>query len=538
MAQPPSDPAPARDVVVRMRDISKYFPGVVANEKVSLELRRGEIHAVLGENGAGKTTVMNILYGLYSADGGTIEVEGREVHIGSPHDALALGIGMVHQHFMLIPKFTVVENIVLGNEPRRAFALDLGAARARVRDLSERFGLYVDPDRKVEDASVGMQQRAEILKALYAGARILILDEPTAVLAPQEVDDLFQTIRSLTERGLSIFFISHKLEEVTAISDRVTVIRQGRVVETLETARTDKQQLARLMVGRDVVLQVARKPHTRGRPVLEVHGLEARDQLGLEALKGIDLTVHEGEIVGIAGVDGNGQVELEEVLAGTRPATGGRITMQGEDVTRLSVRGRIDRGIGHIPQDRHRDGLILDFSLTENLLLGNQWKAPFARTGRRLDYRRLRRRAREGIEAFAVRTPSEASPARTLSGGNQQKLILAREIGREPAFLIAAQPTRGLDVGAIEFVHEQLLGLRERGVAILLVSYELEELASLADRILVMYEGRIVLETAGDEADWTAIGLAMTGGRGRGEVPAGETAAGDLGASSQGGGET
>jgi ABC-type uncharacterized transport system ATPase subunit len=499
--------------VVRLQGISKFFPGVVANDSVFLDLRRGEIHALLGENGAGKTTVMNVLYGLYEPDLGTIEVNGREVRINSPRKALALGIGMVHQHFMLIPKFTIVENIVLGHEPRtKSGALDLKEARTRLAGLSESFGLEVIPDLKVEDASVGMQQRAEILKALYLGAKVLILDEPTAVLAPQEVDDLFSTIRSLTEQGLSIFFISHKLEEVMEISDRVTVIRSGRVVETLETASTTKEDLARRMVGREVVLRVDKKERSPGAETLSVENLVVHDHRGLQALKGVSFTVREGEILGVAGVDGNGQIELEEALIGLRKAESGSVRVKGEDVTGVGVRGRIDRGMALIPQDRQKRGLILDFDLVENELLGNQWRAPFARP-LRLDYDYVRAQTQREVEEFDVKTPSIDVAARTLSGGNQQKFILAREINRDPSVLVAAQPTRGLDVGAIEFVHNQLLKLREEGVAILLISYELEEILSLADRVLVLYEGELVYEVAGAEAVREEIGLAMTGGR-------------------------
>jgi simple sugar transport system ATP-binding protein len=505
------------DTVVRLSGISKFFPGVVANDGVSLDLRRGEIHALLGENGAGKTTVMNVLYGMYEPDAGTIEIEGQRVRIASPRTALSLGIGMVHQHFMLIPRFTIAENVVLGHEPRtRAQTLNLREARRRLKELSEAFGLEVEPDRKVMDSSVGMQQRAEILKALYVGAKVLILDEPTAVLAPQEVDDLFTTIRSLTEQGLSIFFISHKLEEVMEISDRVTVIRGGRVVETLDTSSTTKEELARRMVGREVVLRVEKKEHAPGAEVLRVEGFVARDQRGLTALKGVSLSVRGGEILGVAGVDGNGQIELEEGIIGLRKAAQGHIYFEGEDISAHGVRGRIDRGLALIPQDRQKRGLILDFDIAENTLLGNQWKSPYSRP-LGLDYDYIRAQARSEVEEFGVKTPSIDVAARTLSGGNQQKLILAREINRDPRVLIASQPTRGLDVGAIEFVHNQLLELRDSGVGIILISYELEEILSLADRIVVLYEGEIVYEVSGAEAVRETIGLAMTGGLAAGD---------------------
>ncbi|MBU2602056.1 MAG: ABC transporter ATP-binding protein [Actinobacteria bacterium] len=501
------------EVVVRIDEVSKFFPGVVANDKVSIDLRRGEIHALLGENGAGKTTIMNVLYGLYEPDAGSLEVQGQQVRIASPKAALHLGIGMVHQHFMLIPKFSIVENVVLGHEPTtKTGALDLTEARSRLMDLSQKFGLTVDPDRLVEDTSVGMQQRTEILKTLYLGASILILDEPTAVLAPQEVGDLFATIRSLTEGGLSIFFISHKLEEVMEISDRVTVIRGGRVVDTVDTAATTKEELAKLMVGREVVLQVDKEAQESGAPVLSVEGLCVKDHRGLMALNGVSFEVRAGEILGIAGVDGNGQIELEEAIIGLHRPSAGRLLLDGEDITRRAVKSRIEKGIGLVPQDRHKRGLILDFDLTENVLLGNQWRSPFTKP-LGLDREYIRRYTIDGVREFAVKTPSVDSAASTLSGGNQQKLILARELRRGPRVLVASQPTRGLDVGAIEFVHRQLLAFRAKGVGILLISYELEEVLSLSDRILVLYEGQVVMEVEGTAAVREEIGLAMTGGR-------------------------
>lgn len=497
--------------VLEMRGITKLFPGVVANDRVSLQLERGEIVALLGENGAGKSTLMNVCYGLLGSDGGEILVDGAPVRIRSPRDAIALGIGMVHQHFMLIEPLTVTENIVLGHEPARFGVIDFAQARTRVRELSERYGLKVDPDARVLDLSVGMQQRVEILKALYQGVRILVLDEPTAVLTPQEVRELFGVVRSLVSEGLAVVLITHKLDEVIQIADRVVVMRDGRVVGETRPAETDEVGLARMMVGRDVVLRIDKAEARTGAPVLQVDGLEVKDDRGLDAVRGLSLTVRGGEIVGIAGVDGNGQRELVEAIVGLRKPVAGTIRLKGDDITHAAPAATIAAGVSHVPEDRHRRGLVLEFDLAENLILGDHSRPPFA------DHGILRRsviaaEAAKRIADYDVRTPSASVLAGNLSGGNQQKLVLARELGRDPELLIAAQPTRGLDVGAIEFVHRRIVAERDAGKAVLLVSMELEEVLSLSDRILVMYDGRVAAEFAGADADEERIGYYMTGG--------------------------
>jgi simple sugar transport system ATP-binding protein len=497
--------------VLELREITKVFPGVRANDRVSLSLERGEIVALLGENGAGKSTLMNVAYGLLTPDGGEILVDGVAVRIRSPRDAIAHGVGMVHQHFMLVEPLSVTENIILGHEPARFGILDRKTARTRVVELSKRYGLKVDPDAIVGGLSVGMQQRVEILKALYQGARILILDEPTAVLSPQEVRELFAVIRSLVTAGLSVVLITHKLDEVMGAADRVIVMRDGRVVGETTPSATDQIGLARMMVGRDVVLDLKKEPSKPGDDVLNVSELVVRAQNGLDAVKGVSFTVRAGEIVGIAGVDGNGQTELVEAIVGLRRPTAGSIDLKGRDITNASTRETIHAGVSHVPEDRHRRGLVLEFDLAENLILGDHRDAPYAKRGI-TNARAISEAARTRIKDYDVRTPSEHVLAGALSGGNQQKLVLARELGREPGMLVAAQPTRGLDVGAIEFVHRRLLAERGSGTAILLVSMELEEVMSLSDRILVMYGGRVVAEFAAGEADDEKIGFFMTGG--------------------------
>ncbi|MEO8289774.1 MAG: ABC transporter ATP-binding protein [Gaiellaceae bacterium] len=494
-----------------LRGITKQFPGVLANDRVDFELTKGEVHALLGENGAGKSTLMNIVYGLYHPDEGEIRLNGQPVRIGSPRDAIDLGIGMVHQHFMLIPVMTVAENIVLANEPTKGPFLDLASAEARVRELSKQFGLEVRPDARVASISVGMQQRAEILKALYRGAEILILDEPTAVLTPQEARELFAILRSLQAEGKSIVFISHKLNEVLEIADRITVLRQGKRIDTVPREGATQEGLARLMVGRDVVLRVEKPPAEPGETLLSVEDLTVRDERDLEAVCGVSFDVKAGEIVGIAGVDGNGQTELIDALTGLRRASGGRIMAGSKDITSASARECLDLGLGHIPEDRQVRGLVLDFTLAENLALHDFRKEPDSKWGW-LYPKRLVQRAARLLKEFDVRGGGPQTLAASLSGGNQQKVVVAREVSRDPRVLVAAQPTRGLDVGAIEFVHRRLVTERDEGRAILLVSFELDEILSLSDRILVIYEGRIVGEYAPGVSE-EELGIAMTGGR-------------------------
>jgi len=496
--------------LLELSGITKRFPGVVANDHVDFDLVQGEVHALLGENGAGKSTLMSILYGLYHPDEGEIRLNGAPLRIDSPHVAIDNGIGMVHQHFMLIPVMSVAENIVLGVEPHRGPFLDLDAAEERVRDLSKQFGLAVRPEARIDSISVGMQQRVEILKALYRGAEILILDEPTAVLTPQEAEELFAIVRSLQAEGKSIIFISHKLNEVLQIADRITTLRFGKQVGTVPRAGATQESLARMMVGREVVLRVEKPPAQPGEVLLSAENLVVVDDRGLEACRGVSLEVRAGEIVGIAGVDGNGQSELIDALTGLRQPASGRIVVGGKDVTNASARDVLDNGIGHIPEDRQRRGLVLDFSLAENLALHDYRTPPESRFGW-LFPGRLVERARRLLKEFDVRGGGPQTPAAALSGGNQQKLVVAREVSRDPRVLVAAQPTRGLDVGAIEFVHRRLVTERDEGRAIMLVSFELEEILSLSDRILVVYEGRIVGEYPPDVSE-EDLGFAMTGG--------------------------
>jgi general nucleoside transport system ATP-binding protein len=495
--------------LLELRGVTKRFGAVVANDGVDFDLRAGEVHALLGENGAGKSTLMSILYGLLQPDEGEVRVDGRPVPIGSPQAAIELGIGMVHQHFMLVPVMTVAENIVLANEPRRGGLLDARAAAARVRELSDRYGLAVDPDAVVEDASVGMQQRVEILRALYRGARILVLDEPTAVLTAQEAGELFRVLDALRADGTGIVFISHKLHEVLEVSDRVTALRRGRKVGTVLTRETDEAGLARLMVGRDVVFRVEKPPAPVGEPVLAVRDLHVVDDRGLPAVRGASLEVRAGEVVALAGVDGNGQRELVEAIAGLREVVEGEVRVGGADVTGLGARRTADAGLAHIAEDRQRRGLVLPFTLAENLAL-RAYRRPELSRGPLIDVGAMRRRATGLLEEFDVRGGGPDAPAASLSGGNQQKVVIAREVAGDPKALLAVQPTRGLDVGAIEFVHKRLIEERDRGRGILLVSFEDEEVRALADRILVIYEGRIAGEFP-PEASPEELGLAMTG---------------------------
>jgi simple sugar transport system ATP-binding protein len=497
--------------LLELRGITKRFPGVLANDDVNLDLRHGEVHALLGENGAGKSTLMNILYGLYTPDEGQILLNGNTIDLGSTKAAIEHGIGMVHQHFMLIPVMTVAENIVLAIEPKtKGVLLDYDAAGKRVRELSERYGLAVDPDARIDRITVGQQQRVEILKALYRGAEILILDEPTAVLTPQEAQELFEIIRALKEQGKSIIFISHKLNEVLEIADRITTLRRGKVVDTIPAEGATEEGLARMMVGREVLLRVDKKQSKPGDPLLQVEDLHVIDDRDVETVRGVSLEVRSGEILGLAGVDGNGQSELIDAIAGLRHVASGRIVVDGEDLTNASAKTALDKGVGHIPEDRHRRGLVLPFTLTENLALHAYRQAPNSRRGF-LNLRAMAQRARRLLKEFDVRGGTPSTPAFALSGGNQQKVVLAREIDGDPKVLIAAQPTRGLDVGAIEFVHRRLVEQRDAGRAVLLVSLELEEILSLSDRVLVIYEGRIVGEFA-PTATEEELGFAMTGG--------------------------
>ena len=500
----------ADELVLEMRGIRKVFPGIVANDDVSLDIRRGEVHALLGENGAGKSTLMNILYGLYKPDGGEILMHGKPVTFGSARDAIQAGIGMVHQHFMLIPVMTVAENIVLGIEPRNRILLDEHGAEGRVRELSEQFGLAVDPAALVSDITVGQEQRVEILKALYRGADILILDEPTAVLTPQEAQELFGIIRSLQADGKSIIFISHKLNEVLDIADRITVLRRGKAIETVPREGATEASLARAMVGREVLLRVEKAPAEPGDVLLSVEDLEVVDDRGIPKVRGVSFDVRAGEIVGIAGVDGNGQTELIEAMTGLRKAGAGTIRVAGRELREAGAREMLDAGVGHIPEDRQRRGLVLEFTIAENIALHDYAEPPDAKWGWLFPVRMIQRAANL-IREFDVRGGGPLTRAGGLSGGNQQKVVVAREIARDPKVLIAAQPTRGLDVGAIEYLHRRIVAERDEGRAILLVSLELEEIFSLADRILVIYEGEIVGEHTGEVSE-EQIGLEMLGG--------------------------
>src|SRR5437763_1363443 len=498
--------------VLELRGITKRFPGVVANDSVDFDLRRGEVHALLGENGAGKSTLMNVLYGLYHPDEGEILIKGQPARFHSPKDAIGRGIGMVHQHFMLIPVMTVAENIVLATEPTQAgFLLDYRAASKRVRELSRSFNFAIDPEARVESITVGQQQRVEILKALYRRADVLILDEPTAVLTPQEAGELFEILRNLTREGMSVIFITHKLNEVLDIADRITVLRRGKMIDTVAREGATEEGLARLMVGRDVLLRVDKTPAEPGEALLSVGDLRVVDDRGLEVVRGMSFDVRAGEIVGIAGVDGNGQSELIDALSGLRRSASGTIKIGGRDVTGAAPSTILDLGLGHIPEDRQRRGLVLEFSLAENVALHDYDKAPDSRWGW-LFPRQLVRRARELLSQFDVRGGGPQTRAAALSGGNQQKVVLAREIGRGPSVLIAAQPTRGLDVGAIEFVHRRLIEARDSAKAVLLVSLELEEILSLSDRILVIFEGQIAAQHGPDVTE-ERLGIEMTGGR-------------------------
>jgi ABC-type uncharacterized transport system ATPase subunit len=508
---------PGEAPALELRQITKRFGPLVANDAIDFELKRGEIHALLGENGAGKSTLMNVLYGLHQPDEGEIRLDGEPVKIDSARRAIALGIGMVHQHFMLVPVMTVAENLVLGSEPSNGPLLDYKAAAARTRELSERFGLAVDPEARVEDLGVGAQQRVEILRALYRGAKVLVLDEPTAVLTAQESQDLFRVLRALTAEGTSVVFISHKLNEVLDVSDRVTVLRRGKKIDTVQTEGSTERSLARLMVGRDVLLQVEKPANEPGDVVLELRDVTATDDRGLPAVRDVSFDVRAGEIVGLAGVDANGQSELIETITGLRKPESGSVRVDGRDVTGRNVRETLEAGVGHIAEDRHRRGLVLEFSLAENLSLREYRKRELSRFGW-LSPKKMAARASGLLKAYDVRGGGSETRAASLSGGNQQKAVIARELSANPRVLVAAQPTRGLDVGAIEFVHRRLVEERDEGRAILLVSLELDEIRSLSDRVLVIYEGQIVAELPPQTSE-EDFGVYMTGG-GRAEAAA------------------
>ncbi len=497
--------------IIEMLDIVKTFPGIRANDGVTLQVEKGAVHALLGENGAGKSTLMSILFGLYQPDSGTIRVRGEAVSIGDPNAANRLGIGMVHQHFKLVHNFTVTENIVLGLEPMKGPLLDVKTAEERVAELSRTYGLEVDPRSKIEDISVGMQQRVEILKMLYRDAEILIFDEPTAVLTPHEIHELMHIMRRLVEEGKTILLITHKLKEIKEAADVCTVLRRGKLIGTVPVADTSEARMAEMMVGREVSFSVDKTPAHPGEAILRIEGLSVKNSKGVLGVKNLSLSVRRGEIVGLCGIDGNGQTELVHALTGLAKAESGRVLLGEQDITRFSVKKRTESGLGHIPEDRHRHGLVLDFRLDENMVVHSFQIAPFSRFGI-LDSGAIRKNAERLIAEFDVRSgEGPATPARSLSGGNQQKAIVAREIDRSPDVFIVAQPTRGLDVGAIEYIHKRIVEERDKGKAILLVSLELDEIMDLSDRIAVIFNGEIVGEVQASETDENELGLLMAG---------------------------
>jgi len=497
--------------ILELRGITKRFPGVLANDHIDLTLNQGEIHALLGENGAGKSTLMNVLYGLYHPDEGEILVRGNPIRMTSPRDAIAQGIGMVHQHFMLIPVFTVTENVMLGDESiTNGVVLDRKKVAREIRELSAKYGLEVNPDLYIKDLSVGVQQRVEIIKLLYRKADILILDEPTAVLTPQEADDLFQVLRNLKARGNSIIFITHKLREVLELADRITVLRLGKVVGSADPQSATSAELARMMVGRSVILSVDKEPAQPKAVTLAVQDLVVRDERQNIAVNGVSFQVHAGEVLGIAGVQGNGQTELAQALTGLRKVESGQVTILGEDTTHANPRKISELRVAHVPEDRQADGLVLNFPVEDNLVLNEYYRPPFAK-GIVMNFDAIQMAAEERVREFDVRTPSIFVNAGNLSGGNQQKVIVAREFSRDIALLIASQPTRGLDVGSIEYIHKRIIEKRDAGVAVLLVSNELDEIMSLSDRVAVMFKGEIIDTVNAAETTKEALGLLMAG---------------------------
>ena len=504
------------DYIIEMLDITKEFPGIKANDSVTLQIRKGEIHALLGENGAGKSTLMSVLFGLYQPDGGCIKVRGKEVKINNPLDANALGIGMVHQHFKLVHNFTVLQNIVLGKEDTHGGFLEMKKARKKVMELSEKYHLSVDPDAKIQDITVGMQQRVEILKMLYRDNDILIFDEPTAVLTPQEIDELMSIMKELVSEGKSIIFITHKLNEIKAVADRCSVLRRGRYIGTVDVASTDKEALSEMMVGHKVQLTVEKKEATPGDVVLDVQNLVVKDKKqghSKDVIKNVSIQVRKGEIVCIAGIDGNGQTELVEAVTGMIKADEGTITLNGKNVTKESIRYRNTHGMSHIPEDRHKHGLVLDYSLEDNLVLQDYFEPRFQNHGF-IKHAEVEKYAKDLIEEYDIRSGQGVDTiTRSMSGGNQQKAIIARELTKKHDLLVAVQPTRGLDVGAIEFIHKQIVKERDEGAAVLLVSLELEDVMNLSDRILVIYEGEIVGELNPKTTTIQELGLYMAGSK-------------------------
>nr|WP_272893648.1 ABC transporter ATP-binding protein [Heyndrickxia oleronia] len=497
-----------------MLGIRKEFPGIVANDDITLQVKKGEIHALLGENGAGKSTLMNVLFGLYQPEKGEIRVKGKKVNITNPNIANDLGIGMVHQHFMLVDTFTVTENIILGKEPKSSGTIDIKKAEKEVREISEKYGLSVNPKAKISDISVGMQQRVEILKTLYRGAEIIIFDEPTAVLTPQEITELIQIMKTLIKEGKSIILITHKLKEIMEVCDQVTVIRKGKGIGTVNVKETNPNELANLMVGREVVFTTQKIPSNPKQNVLEIKDLVVKDSRGVPAVRGLNLNVRAGEIIGIAGVDGNGQTELIEAITGLRKSESGSIKINEKEIRNLKPRKITESGVGHIPEDRHKHGLVLDFPIGENIVLQTYYQKPYSKNGI-LNFKQIYQKATKLIQEFDVRTPSEYTLARSLSGGNQQKAIIGREVDRNPDLLIAAQPTRGLDVGAIEFIHKRLIEQRDNGKAVLLISFELDEILNVSDRIAVIYEGTIVAIVDPKTTTEQELGLLMAGSKGQ-----------------------